>query len=128
MNFKVIESELNSLVGKYDFRSFAKASSVKEKITERQITEVRIYNSSDWSQLVKVRIRGTGFLHNMIRILLGSVYLIATGKTAVSLREMMEGGSREIAGITFPPHGLYFYRAYYKDYPKINTMYENNLN
>lgn len=123
VNFKRIEEEFQKILGKFDFRSFAKTSSVKDRTTERQLTEVRITRSSDYENIYKIRIRGTGFLHNMIRILVGTAMQIASGKKDTSLLDILEKGNRVIAGITLPPHGLYFYRAYYRDYPQVDGMY-----
>lgn len=123
INFSRMDAELQKILGKFDFRSFAKTSSVKDRSTERRLSEISISRSSDFENIFKIRIRGTGFLHNMIRILVGSAMQIAMGKKDTSLVGILEKANRNIAGITLPPHGLYFYRAYYKDYPEIDFLY-----
>ena len=127
INLDRVESELNSILGKNDFKSFAKATSIKEKPTERFISHAGIVKSNDWNGLLKIKIRGSGFLHNMVRILIGSILQISNEKLKVGIREIMQMQDRERAGITLPPYGLYFYRAYYKEYPQIDSLYNSEI-
>lgn len=125
INFNIFEIELQEILGKNNFKSFAKASSIRGKSTERQINEVKVEPSNEWKGLYRVRIRGSGFLHNMIRILMGSVLQISTGKKRDKMKDILNQQKRENAGVTLPAHGLYFNRAYYQDFPEINNLYDS---
>jgi tRNA pseudouridine(38-40) synthase len=55
-----------------------------------------------------IGIEGTGFLWNMIRIMVGTLVEIGMGRyPAESITEMLAAKNREAAGPTAPPHGLY---------------------
>ncbi len=124
---ELLEGQFKDILGRNNFKSFAKASSVKEKPTEREITSVSISRSKEWEGIIKINIRGSGFLHNMIRILVGSAIQVSLGKTKMGLKEIIEKENRSSAGITLPPYGLYFKRAYYQDYPQINSLYHSEV-
>ena len=89
INFSLFQTELQGILGKNDFKSFAKAASVRGKSTERQINLIKVEPSLEWSGLYRVRIKGSGFLHNMIRILMGSLLQISTGKKNNSMRDII---------------------------------------
>ncbi|MCB1177647.1 MAG: tRNA pseudouridine(38-40) synthase TruA [Leptospiraceae bacterium] len=127
IDLELIDSQINGLIGKYDFKSFAKSTSVKGVSTERQITSIQFKPSLDTKGLYRLMIRGTGFLHNMIRIIVGTIFDVASGKIQMDLKSILEAGDRTIAGKTLPPHGLYFNKAYYRDYPEIEKMYYSNI-
>nr|WP_083244081.1 tRNA pseudouridine(38-40) synthase TruA [Leptospira tipperaryensis] len=119
-----LEAELELLKGEHDFRSLAKAISMKNRSTVRTILEARLERSAEFDGLFKVRIRANGFLHNMIRILTGTLLEIANGKRKdTNILQILSSKDRTIAGITLPPHGLYFIRAYYDSHPAIDSMY-----
>lgn len=127
INFKKIQEELPSFLGKHDFRSFAKTISVKNKITERQVLDIQLKESCEFSGLYAIHIRGTGFLHNMVRIIAGTLLDIGRGKITQSIQEILESEDRKLAGTTLPPFALYFKKAYYKDYPEIEELYSNTV-
>jgi len=118
-----INSELKSLIGRHEFDSFTKASSVRDKSTERQITRMEIIESKEIPHFYRLAIRGTGFLHNMVRILVGTILDVSFGKKSLSLKEILYSQNRSLAGKTLPPYALYFNHAYYKDFPEIETLY-----
>ncbi|SFB26895.1 MULTISPECIES: tRNA pseudouridine(38-40) synthase TruA [unclassified Bacillus (in: firmicutes)] len=98
------------LIGEHDFTSFCAAGTdVKDK--------VRIIEDIDFvyegNQLC-IRFVGNGFLYNMVRILVGTLIEVGTGKRAPeSLKEVLEGKDRSLAGKTAPAHGLYLWEVYY---------------
>jgi tRNA pseudouridine38-40 synthase len=63
----------------------------------------------------------------MVRILIGSILQISNEKLKVGIREIMQMQDRKSAGITLPPYGLYFYRAYYREYPEIDSLYNSEI-
>lgn len=127
INLDKIRPQLKFILGQHEFRSFAKTISVKGKSTQRQITFLDIVESQEFSNLYFFRVRGTGFLHNMVRILVGTILDIATGKLNKSLLEVLISQDRKLAGTTLPPEGLYFKKAYYKDFPEIEELYKNQV-
>ncbi len=74
------------------------------------------------------RIKADGFMHNMVRITVGTLLDIGKGRLeSRSISSILEEKNRSEAGITLPPHGLYFVRADYKDYPQIHELYKTLL-
>ncbi len=99
------------LVGTYDFKGFSSLGKTK-KSTVRTINYIDI---SEDSGLVKIKINGSGFLYNMVRIIAGTLYEIGIGKKEVdSIRKTLESKDREYAGTTFPARGLALIEVEYK--------------
>ena len=59
------------------------------------------------AQIVTIRIRGNGFLYNMVRIIAGTLMQVGRGQLdAEKVRWMLESKDRCMAGQTAPPQGL----------------------
>ncbi|PJZ68265.1 tRNA pseudouridine synthase A, partial [Leptospira perolatii] len=122
-----LREELELLKGKHDFKSLAKASSLRNgRTTIRVIYDASVEVSEHEFGLLRIRIRANGFLHNMIRILTGTLLEIATGKrTETNILEIISSKDRTVAGITLPPYALYFLKASYASFPQIQELYES---
>lgn len=102
------------IVGEHDFTSFAAVDPERhERVldAEEETNNVRTVFSSAWSregdELI-YRIRGNGFLHHMVRNLVGTFLLVGKGtlkKQDVS--RILEAKNRSAAGATAPAEGLY---------------------
>ena len=91
------------LVGEHDFRSFCGDSHMK-KSTVRLVDTIEIQRRKD---RVIFTFHGTGFLRNMVRILVGTLLEVGRGKlSAEDVAEILEAKDREKAGPTAPPEGL----------------------
>ncbi|HEY8666039.1 MAG TPA: tRNA pseudouridine(38-40) synthase TruA [Tepidisphaeraceae bacterium] len=92
------------LIGTRDFTSFARPGHGRE-------TSVRtVLDCSVRRRGVKVviGIEGTGFLWNMVRIIVGTLVEVGLGKYPPNaIDEMLAARDRRRAGTTAPPHGLY---------------------
>ncbi|MGP4082530.1 tRNA pseudouridine(38-40) synthase TruA [Pseudalkalibacillus sp. R45] len=99
------------LIGEHDFTSFCSAKTeVMERI--RIITKLEIEEAGD--ELV-ISIEGNGFLYNMVRIIVGTLLEVGTGKReATDIPSMLEKKDRDAAGKTAPAHGLYLWKVNYK--------------
>ncbi|MBP7280239.1 MAG: tRNA pseudouridine(38-40) synthase TruA [Leptospiraceae bacterium] len=124
IDFRILEREIYTLQGKHDFASFTKKSVLETyNSTERQITKIEVKQDEEIKNLFKIVIQGTGFLHNMVRIIIGTLLDIARGRLKSSILSILESKDRTDAGITLPPYALYFLRAYYRDYPEVDRLY-----
>lgn len=120
----ILISQMDSLLGSHNFSSLAKKSSLINKSPERKISELRFEKLSEHPDLFRFLIRGSGFLHNMIRIMVGTLLDIAKGKIKnSSILDILNKKDRVNAGITLPAYGLYFLKAYYSKFPEIEEMY-----
>lgn len=91
------------LTGKHDFHSFCSNPRMK-KSTVRVVDTIRIEKKGGY---IYFTVHGTGFLQNMVRILVGT--LLEVGKGTLKPEEMpkiLEAGDRRMAGPTAPACGL----------------------
>jgi tRNA pseudouridine38-40 synthase len=105
------------LVGEKDFMSFCKKTS-SDVNTVRRIDEIELTRSGD---LVRLRILGNAFLHNMIRIIVGTLLEMHRGGVDPShMGEILRRKDRDSGGVTVPPWGLYLNRVFYE--PALESM------
>lgn len=91
------------LVGMHDFASFCNIHTDVED-TVRTIYELQVLKKEDE---LTIRIRGNGFLYNMVRIIVGTLLRVGRGfYTPEQVKEILEARDRQAAGVTAPPQGL----------------------
>ncbi len=65
-------------------------------------------------KIIKLNFSAQAFLHNQVRIMVGTIVQIGLGKLDVNcIGRALQTGSRKDAGITAPPDGLYFVKVLY---------------
>ena len=104
------------LVGEHDFKSFCSARTQVES-TVRRITCLEI--REDGPRIV-FHIEGTGFLYNMVRIIVGTLLRIGTGLWEPErIAQILQARDRQAAGPKVPPQGLVLkeIRLYPEGYP-----------
>ncbi len=91
------------LVGEQDFKSFCAAGSQAET-TVRRIISLEVEEEDPY---LRIRVRGTGFLYNMVRIIAGTLIQVGLGqKRPEDLPDILAARDRSQAGPTAPPQGL----------------------
>ncbi len=91
------------LVGEHDFKSFC-ANPQMKKSTVRIVDSIEITRRKEY---VYFDFHGTGFLQNMVRILVGTLLEVGAGKIPPEkVKEILEAKNRVLAGPTAPPQGL----------------------
>jgi tRNA pseudouridine38-40 synthase len=100
--------------GEHDFTSFA---AVDPERGREGISNVRRIFSSGWrresSELI-YEVRGNGFLHHMVRNLVGTFLLAGKGTLKpVDVATILKACDRSAAGATAPPSGLYLVNVEY---------------
>ena len=110
---EAMQKAVAAVIGTHDFNAFKCADSSMEN-TVRTITR------SEWNRngnLLVYTVEGNGFLYNMVRILVGTMLEIGSGKRPVSdMENAIETGSRTSAGATAPARGLRLERVIYPDF------------
>jgi tRNA pseudouridine38-40 synthase len=93
-----------ALPGTHDFTAF----------TPTQTDHVRFHRhilAARWTfddPIVTFHIAADAFMRNMVRVLVGTMLEVASGRRSVeSFERLLRGASRSEAGDTAPPHGLY---------------------
>jgi len=122
LSFNLLSESAKVFLGEQDFTSFAATDpdlATREENPEDQDgatkTTVRTVFSSAWEkretdagELWIYRVRGNGFLHHMVRNLVGAMIDVGRGFTTVErLKEILEARSRREAGPTAPASGLF---------------------
>lgn len=99
------------LVGTHDFASFC-ANKKKKKSTVRTVDRIEIKVEGDYLKFV---FHGNGFLHHMVRILVGTLLEVGFGKRSPeSMPELLVAKERAKAGVTAPAQGLCMVSADYQ--------------
>ncbi len=98
------------LLGEHDFKSFTSAKKGK-KSTVRRIDDISIAREGD---VITFSFKGNGFLHHMIRIIMGTLLEVGMGKRAPeSMEEILVAQDREQAGPLVPAKGLVLVEVYF---------------
>ena len=111
------------VAGEHDFTSFAAVDAERvERMaggdnSEPTVNNVRTIFSSNWareSEELIYTVRGSGFLHHMVRNLVGTFLLVGKGTVShEDLSRILEARERTAAGPTAPASGLYLVRVEY---------------
>ncbi|HEX3022857.1 MAG TPA: tRNA pseudouridine synthase A [Lachnospiraceae bacterium] len=63
---------------------------------------------------IRIRFHGEGFLYNMVRIMVGTLVEVGLGKREpIDVKRALEYSSRQLAGITMAPQGLFLVEVEY---------------
>jgi len=103
------------LAGCHDFTSFTPA--LNEANPECDLREILI---EDEGGMICVTVEGNRFLHNMVRIIVGTLVEVGRGKIEpADMVAILSARDRRTAGPTMAPHGLAFVSARYSDIPDL---------
>ncbi len=104
------------LIGEHDFTSFA-AVDPETKKEGLPVNNVRTIYSSAWRRVeddLIYTVRGNGFLHHMVRNLVGTFLMIGKGNlTQRDLKRILDLHDRSAAAATAPAHGLFLVSVEY---------------
>ncbi len=131
MNLDDMQAAAKLLEGEHDFLSFAAtdpdvATRQQEEEPEAEFpvkTSMRTVFSSDWElkqgtagAMLVYRVRGSGFLHHMVRNFVGTLLDVGRGRLSVStIPEIIAARARAAAGPTAPARGLFLHSVEYGD-------------
>lgn len=102
----------SQLVGEHDFRSFC--GMLPE--SGSTIRNVRALTARRRGEMLRIEIRADGFLHRMVRTIVGTLLECAVGKRdPESIARILLARDRRAAGMTAPPQGLYLAGVRYSD-------------
>ncbi|PAL09799.1 tRNA pseudouridine(38-40) synthase TruA [Peribacillus simplex] len=111
LNVEAMREAISYLIGTHDFTSFCSAKTeVVDKV--RTIKEMDFEESDEF---LVFRFVGEGFLYNMVRILVGTLLDVGSGKMSPhDMSGILDKKDRSFAGKTAPAQGLYLWKVFYK--------------
>ena len=122
LNVEAMNEAAQLLVGEHDFTSFCKVTSariLKEqgRSTSRNVMSLSVTREQEMGeQVTAIDITGNAFLHNMVRIITGT--LVEVGREhrdPAWVGEVLAEQNRTAAAQTAPPEGLTFTNVSYPD-------------
>ncbi len=115
LNFAAMELAAPLIEGEHDFTSFAAVDPERGK--DEKASNARTVFSSCWvskGEEFVYEIRGNGFLHHMVRSLVGTFLLVCKGTLKPDdVSRIVTARDRSAAGATAPASGLYLVNVEY---------------
>jgi tRNA pseudouridine38-40 synthase len=112
---EAMQAAADLVVGEHDFTSFAAVD--PERGREEETSNVRRIFLSGWlrdGEELVYSVRGSGFLHHMVRNLVGTFVLVGKGTQKPSeVERILQARNRSAAGATAPASGLYLVSVEY---------------
>ena len=110
LNLQAMKEASQFFLGTHDFTSFcASNTDVEDKVRTIQTIECL-----EDRNMLMLRFVGNGFLYNMVRILVGTLLEVGSGRLEpADISTILEAKDRRLAGKTAPAHGLYLWEVYY---------------
>lgn len=122
LNTGLMAEACQALIGYHNFDAF-RSSSCAASNPVRTLNTATVSVFQDKAEgcrtgiqenIIKLNFSAQAFLHNQVRIMVGTIVQIGLGKLDVTcIERALQTGSRKNAGITAPPHGLYFVKVLY---------------
>ena len=110
LDIDAINAGLSNLTGEHDFSTF-RSSECQAKSPVKTLHEAVATRHADY---VVLDFRGSGFLHHMVRNIIGSMLWVGQGKMPPEwIGMLLAARDRTIAAPTIAPDGLYFVGAEY---------------
>ena len=90
------------LIGTHDFSAFC----ANKKMKKSTVRTIKSFEIERIENEIRFTVTGNGFLHNMVRILVGTLIEVGRGERAVESTPALFGAKREEAGFLAPGKGL----------------------
>ena len=111
LDFKAMKKAAGYFLGTHDFAAFRRAAGSNTKTTVRTIHDLSLTRDDE---IIRFEISGNGFLYNMVRIIVGTLVYVGTGRIDTEeIPSIIDCLDRKKAGKTAPGHGLYLVEVFY---------------
>ena len=113
LNIEAMRKAARFIEGRHDFTSFCSAKTDKE---DKVRTVFQIDVEETLRNELIIRVRGDGFLYNMVRIIAGTLVKVGEGKISPDeIPSIIERKDRGHLGTTLPAKGLFLMGIRYKE-------------
>lgn len=127
LDYQKMNDAIKYFVGEHDFTSFCVAKKECEKndyiddlpqeILQKKKTNIRTITNFELDKndnVITFKISGDGFLHNMVRIIVGTIIEVGEGKKQPKdIIDILDKKNRIFAGKTVSPNGLMLFSVKY---------------
>ncbi len=124
LQLEAMQQAASAVIGQHDFTSFAAVDPGRTQRMEatageaEAVTNVRVVHASGWSEAetgqLTYRVIGSGFLHHMVRNLVGTFLEVGLGeRNAADVGAILAARQRAAAGRTAPARGLFLREVRY---------------
>jgi tRNA pseudouridine38-40 synthase len=112
LDFSAMSEAAHRVIGEHDFSSFCDSDADVESKVRRVASSFFVFDSK--RDLIEYNVCANGFLHHMVRNLVGTFLDVGKGRLAVSTMEaILNAKNRSIAGPTAPAKGLFLVSVSY---------------
>jgi len=122
LDLDAMNDAAEAMLGEHDFNAF-RSSRCVSKSSLRHMHAIRVAELSETrgkAPVVELEVTGNAFLHNMVRIIAGTMAEVGRGKLRrANVERALESGERSHAGPTAPPCGLTLWKVYFEGYPRL---------
>jgi tRNA pseudouridine38-40 synthase len=116
VDLETLSEVANLFIGTHDFKGLMASGSCIEN-TVRTMFDIKFSKSAS---TVTMRVSGSGFLYNMVRIMMGVYFDVAEGrKKLADIDSELISGNRNFFNRTAPACGLYLQEVSYEKFYKI---------
>lgn len=110
LNVDKMKEACTYFIGTHDFASFRTVGG-SQKTSVRTITDLHIVQEGNY---IRIFISADGFLYNMVRIIVGTLIMVGSGKREPEdMKSIIESKDRSKAGLCVPACGLCLEEVFY---------------
>jgi len=112
LDFRAMSEAASMVIGEHDFSSFCDSDTEVESKVRRVSSSFFVFDSQ--RDLMEYNVCANGFLHHMVRNLVGTFLEVGKGRLAVpTVEAILNAKNRSIAGPTAPAKGLFLVSVSY---------------
>ncbi|MDA8933715.1 tRNA pseudouridine(38-40) synthase TruA [Gammaproteobacteria bacterium] len=121
IDIDILKKHADMFLGEHDFSSF-RSSKCNSNNPVKNISSIEV---ETYEQFIIVSVKANAFLHNMVRIMTGTLIDIAKGENDYSVADILLKKDRIFAGKTAAAKGLFFLGPRYNSEENISSPVSN---
>ena len=102
LDVEAMQDAAQLFLGTHDFSAFC----ANKKMKKSTVRTIKSFTVERTGEEIRFTVTGNGFLHNMVRILVGTLIEVGRGERSAETIPGLFGGKREDAGFLAPGKGL----------------------